>query len=73
MFSSHIGILLKRAGIWVSGGAPVALPSDPAHPLPHGFNFAPKKLGITKKVAKTQLFEIPIHVGMMGCLLGAPI
>ena len=65
MFSSHLEILLKRDGIWVFGGAPVALRSDTAHPLPHGFSFFPPKNQTATKHADTHFFKILIDIGMM--------
>ena len=71
MFSSHIEFLLKRTGIWVSVGAPVAIWSDPAHPLPHGFSVFAHKIKVRKKLGNAYCFKIHIEGEVLECLLGA--
>ena len=43
MFSSHCGNIIKRIGIWVSGGAPVALRWVPCIQIPSLFSTFPPK------------------------------
>ena len=72
MFSSHITFFFKHAGIWVPGGAQVAIRRGPAHPLPSGFGVFPRTTEIWIYLTKTTCFKILIDRVLLECLPELP-
>ena len=71
-FSSQVEIRVKRAGIWLTGGAPVAIRRRTGPQFSLSFCVFSPKTENGKNTGKTQLFKIPAGILLRGCLLGAP-